>query len=358
MEHRRPSQRIRGQPGTSPSDYDEVQRLFDYLDDRVDRVARSGRKGAFAALRDAQMIKTAYAFGLRRNELCRLELADLRPNPHVPEWGTYGSVHVRYGKAVKGGVPRRRTVLAVPEFDWAIDGLRQWVEQARPLLVPGDHPALWLTERLHRISLKHLDKRFCLAARRGRSGPGTDVALPAPFLRDPPDRVRLPRTLRPRAGRSRLRVDHGDLRLGEQRLQAPDPAGRAGPGLLHPRPHRRLRKMIDEAARLVMRWNLRQVMAARGLFQTSDLVPLLADTRHPHEPPVRAPAGDQSTPAGQHRPARRPVRRLGLRARLTCSSPSSRTSEQAETGIGEGAPAGIGDLRPVRAKIRRPPGGG
>jgi len=149
-----------GRPGRRPLTYDELQVLFDYLDDRVERVARSGRKGALAALRDAQMVKTAYAFGLRRNELCRLDLADLRPNPHVPEWGTYGSVHVRYGKAVRGGVPRRRTVLAVPEFDWVITGMRQWVEQARPILDVGDHPALWVTERLNRVSAKHLDKRF------------------------------------------------------------------------------------------------------------------------------------------------------------------------------------------------------
>ena len=29
--------------------------------------------------------------------------------------------------------------------------------------------------------------------------------------------------------------------------------------------------------RIVMQWNLRQVMAARGIFQTSELVPLLAE---------------------------------------------------------------------------------
>ena len=106
------------------------------------------------------MCKTCYAFGLRRNELCRLDVADLRPNPHVRDWGTYGSLHVRYGKAIRGGVPRRRTVLSVPEFDWVIGGMRQWVEQARPIINAADHPALWLTERLSRVSVKHLDKRF------------------------------------------------------------------------------------------------------------------------------------------------------------------------------------------------------
>ena len=53
-----------GKPARRPFSYDEVDTLFGFLDDRVDTVARSGRKGALAALRDAQMIKTAYAFGL------------------------------------------------------------------------------------------------------------------------------------------------------------------------------------------------------------------------------------------------------------------------------------------------------
>jgi site-specific recombinase XerD len=84
--------------------------------------------------------------------------------------GTYGSVHVRYGKAIRGGVPRRRTVLAVPEFDWVIEGMRQWVEHARPIINAADHPGLWLTERLSRVSVKHLDKRFT-ALRAGASLP-------------------------------------------------------------------------------------------------------------------------------------------------------------------------------------------
>ena len=79
-----------------------------------------------------QLFKTAYAFGLRRHELVRVDVADLRANPHVKAWGRLGSLHVRYGKAARGGPPRRRTVLAVPELDWAIDGLRQWVEDAEP----------------------------------------------------------------------------------------------------------------------------------------------------------------------------------------------------------------------------------
>ena len=147
-------------PGEHRLEDGELQTLFDYLDDRVETIVKAGKKGSLGALRDAVMLKTAYAFGLRRNELARLDVADLRSNPHVRDWGTYGSVHVRYGKAIRGGLPRRRTVVTVPELDWIVEGLRQWVEEARPLFDAADHPALWVTERLTRVRPQHLDERF------------------------------------------------------------------------------------------------------------------------------------------------------------------------------------------------------
>ena len=164
-----------GKPARRPFTYEEVETLFGFLDDRVDVLARSGRKGALAALRDAQMIKTAYAFGLRRRELCYLDLADLRPNPRMPAWGTFGAVHVRYAKSRRGSSPRRRTVLAVPEFDWVIDGLRQWVDHGRPLLSPGNRQELWLTERRCRVATKTMDRRF--AAARVQAGLPADLTL-------------------------------------------------------------------------------------------------------------------------------------------------------------------------------------
>jgi integrase/recombinase XerC len=106
-------------------------------------------------------------------------VSDLRPNPHMPQWGSYGSVHVRFGKAVRGSLPRRRTVMTVPEFDWVVDGMRQWVEQVRPLFRAGDHPALWLTERLTRVSSRHIDERFAAA----RDALGLDRSLSLHCLR-------------------------------------------------------------------------------------------------------------------------------------------------------------------------------
>lgn len=164
-----------GRPARRTFTYDELQHLLDFLDTGVDRVHCSGRKGAWVALRAAQMVKTCYAYGLRRRELCNLDVADLRPDPHMRQWGRFGAVHVRYGKASRGGAPRRRTVLTVPEFDWVVAGMRQWVEEARLLVDPGHRAALLLTERLQRVSPKDLELRF--AALRRDAGLDEDLTL-------------------------------------------------------------------------------------------------------------------------------------------------------------------------------------
>ena len=97
-----------------------------------------------------------------------------------------------------------------------------------------------------------------------------------------------------------------------------------------------------------MRWNLRQVMATRGLFQTSDLVPLLAERDVHLSSPIRPQAGDHSAAAGEHRPARRPLRHLGLRPERPPRA-GHRSVDKTATAAGESGP-GIGDLRPVRGQ--------
>jgi hypothetical protein len=63
VEHRRAPQRGRGPTGHRPLSRDELQELFDFCDERVAKVRRSGRKGWLAAYRDAAMFKTMYAWG-------------------------------------------------------------------------------------------------------------------------------------------------------------------------------------------------------------------------------------------------------------------------------------------------------
>jgi len=96
---------------------DELQEFFDYADEQVTRARDSGRKGWLPAFRDAVLFKVAYSYGLRRNETRMLDVTDIGRNPHAPEFGDYGLVHVRYGKAKKvPGFWRR----GVPAKLWAV----------------------------------------------------------------------------------------------------------------------------------------------------------------------------------------------------------------------------------------------
>jgi DNA-binding Xre family transcriptional regulator len=106
--------------------------------------------------------------------------------------------------------------------------------------------------------------------------------------------------------------------------------------------------------RIVMQWNLRQVMAARGIFQTSDLVPLLAE-RDVH-----------LSRQFVHRLVTKTPQRVNMEVLaalcdiLDCQpndvlQPVAEVVKVAKTGTDAGP--GIGDLRPIRAKIRRPGGG-
>ena len=109
------------------------------------------------------VLKTVYAYGLRRAETHGLDVADLRHNPKTPRFGRCGALMVRHGKASRGGAAKRRTVLTVPEMDWIVPVLEQWLDELRPMFRPGAHPALWLTERCGRMSRRALNDAFVTA---------------------------------------------------------------------------------------------------------------------------------------------------------------------------------------------------
>lgn len=64
----------KGSPEARPFTREELQRFFDFADDQVERAVRAGRKGAFAAYRDATLFKVIYGWGLRRTEASRLDV--------------------------------------------------------------------------------------------------------------------------------------------------------------------------------------------------------------------------------------------------------------------------------------------
>ena len=168
-----------GRPGRRPLSYDEVQQLFDAADGLVEQARERHRKGALSALRDSTLLKTVYAYGLRRQEAVQLDVVDLRSNPKLPSYGRFGGVFVRFGKSSRGSTPKRRTVLTVPEMDWIVEVLEHYLDEVRPCFRPGRHPAFWVTERCGRLSPRSANDAFTEA----RDAAGLPQALDLHSLR-------------------------------------------------------------------------------------------------------------------------------------------------------------------------------
>ncbi len=137
---------------------DELQAFFDHADEQVTNVRALARKGWLPAFRDAALFKAAYAFGLRRNEARMLDVVDFGRNPKGPEFGEYGVLYVRHGKAMKGSPPKRRSVLTI--WPWSVEILQQWLEEVRPLFPTAGAGACWPSERGPRIGFTQMNTRF------------------------------------------------------------------------------------------------------------------------------------------------------------------------------------------------------
>ena len=103
-----------------------------------------------------------------------------------------------------------------------------------------------------------------------------------------------------------------------------------------------------------MKWNIRQVMAKQGIFQTSELVPLLKE-RGIHLTRQYVGGGVAGAPERVNADLLAAVCDvLGWAAAGLLQLEAAETKTlSVPKAIGEKGP-GIGDLRPVRAKIRRP----
>jgi DNA-binding Xre family transcriptional regulator len=106
--------------------------------------------------------------------------------------------------------------------------------------------------------------------------------------------------------------------------------------------------------KMTIRWQLRQVMATRGMFQTTDLVPLLAE-RGVHLSREQVYRLVTSTPQRLNMDV------LAALCDILGCGPQDLIEVVAEprqvrktAGGEETAGPGIGELRPVRARVRRP----
>src|SRR5205823_11144171 len=127
-----------GDPRRRPLTVHEVEAFFAAGERRVASCQARGRKGLLQAWRDDALFKTKFAWGLRRAEVASLDIVDFRAHPKLAAFGQFGQLHVRWGKAKRGGGPRRRTVLTV--FDWAVDVVEQYLLEIRPCFGCADHP--------------------------------------------------------------------------------------------------------------------------------------------------------------------------------------------------------------------------
>ena len=108
---------------------------------------------------------------------------------------------------------------------------------------------------------------------------------------------------------------------------------------------------MSEGARTVIRWNLRQVMAENGMFQTSELVE-----------PLRQ-RGVEMSRQMVHRVVTKAPQRINVDLLaalcdiLDCTPNDLLELRQEQVrqapAVGDTGP-GIGDLRPIRARVRRP----
>jgi site-specific recombinase XerD len=147
-----------GDPEARPFTRDELQRFLDYADEQVERAVTAKRKGALAAYRDATLFKVVYGWGLRRTETTKLDLVDWGANPAAAQFGRFGTLNVRYGKAKRGQPPRRRNVASV--MGWAVEAVADYVDNIRPRFGCVEHPALWVTERGGRVKPAEINARF------------------------------------------------------------------------------------------------------------------------------------------------------------------------------------------------------
>jgi site-specific recombinase XerD len=147
-----------GDPRRRPLTVAELEAFFGACEARIEAAARRGRKGTLQAWRDQALFKVKFGWGLRRTETSMLDVCDFRAAAALPEFGAFGALHVRYGKAKRGGTPQRRTVLTV--FNWAVEVVEQYLAEIRPAFGCPDHPAVFLTERGTRIAPTYINERF------------------------------------------------------------------------------------------------------------------------------------------------------------------------------------------------------
>jgi len=129
----------------APPTPERVNAFFEFLKARI----ATARKYAPAA-RDYALFRTLYHAGLRSEEVVMLDRSDV----HFGR-GTFGKLHVRFGKGAKGSGPRPRWVPMLDRLDLV---LRWYLDDVRGRF--PDTPALLCDESGHRMAAATIRNRL------------------------------------------------------------------------------------------------------------------------------------------------------------------------------------------------------
>lgn len=141
-----------------PFTREHLKCLWRYFDEQIAQAYKTNSKSLKVLQRDKVLYLIIYFYGLRANEVSKLDTTDFIQHPKKPEWSGFGGITVRHGKASAGSPPKRRTVWTIS--DTAVEYLKWYFESVRPLFNFDESPSLFLSERGNRMSPKSITQNF------------------------------------------------------------------------------------------------------------------------------------------------------------------------------------------------------
>lgn len=143
-----------------PMSHDEVNVLFDYFDEQIDRALIEAPRMYRALCRDKVMYYVIYVYGLRASEVGAIKFSDWASDRHIPECGRYAYLRVRFGKGSNASGKRSHvvptTVPGIVELlDWYRTSIRTLYKSAE-----GYEETVFVSEHGAGVSASTIDSRL------------------------------------------------------------------------------------------------------------------------------------------------------------------------------------------------------
>lgn len=141
----------------------EVLQVFEWFEAEILEAIETNSKSLYPLLRDRAVIAMFYSYGLRKDELRRVDLTDFDFDPECSQYHNYGLLHV-IGKGKK----QRTLPILVPGM---YEFLRHYIEVIRPHwlsnggVAPEDKSAMFFSDCRKRISKTAIERAVKLRFR-------------------------------------------------------------------------------------------------------------------------------------------------------------------------------------------------